>query len=65
MVTVIGGNSRMVRQKDMEHGRVLMDLDTSGNTVMMSITGMEYTDGQVEKYITESGKRINTMDKDI
>jgi hypothetical protein len=32
MVTVIGENSRMVRKKDMEHGRALMEEDTSGNT---------------------------------
>jgi hypothetical protein len=32
MVTVIGGNARMVRKKDMEHLRGLMETDTSGNT---------------------------------
>ncbi len=32
---------------------------------MISISGMEYTDGQVEKYITDSGKRIREMVKDI
>ena len=31
MVTVIGGNSRMVKRKDMEHSRGLMERDTSGN----------------------------------
>jgi hypothetical protein len=31
MVTVIGGNTRMVRRKDMEHSRLLMETDTSGN----------------------------------
>jgi hypothetical protein len=31
MVTVIGGNSRMVTWKDMEHMRGLMETDTSGN----------------------------------
>ncbi len=65
MVTVIGGNSRMVRRKDMEHGWVLMETDTSGNTVMIRLTGMEYADGQVEKYITENTNRVNKMVKDI
>jgi hypothetical protein len=32
VVTVIGGNSRMVMKKDMEHSRGLKDTDTSGNT---------------------------------
>jgi hypothetical protein len=32
---------------------------------MVTITGMEYTDGQVEMYITENGNRIRKMAKDI
>jgi hypothetical protein len=32
---------------------------------MMTITGMEYTDGQVEMYITENGNRVTKMAKDI
>jgi hypothetical protein len=32
MVAVGGGNARMVTGKDMEHGRGLMETDTSGNT---------------------------------
>jgi hypothetical protein len=32
MVPVIGGDSRMVRKKDMEHSSGLMETDTSGNT---------------------------------
>jgi hypothetical protein len=32
MVTVIGGNSRMVTRKDMEHKSGLVEADTSGNT---------------------------------
>ncbi len=41
----------------MEHGRVLVEPDTSGNGVMVRYTGMEYTDWQVEN-ITESRKNI-------
>jgi hypothetical protein len=32
---------------------------------MITSTGMEYTDGQVEMYITESGNRVIMMAKDI
>jgi hypothetical protein len=65
-MAVGGGNSRMIRGKDMEHGkRLLMETDTSGNSVMISNTGMEYTDGLMEMYITESGNKIIEMDKDI
>jgi hypothetical protein len=32
MLKVIGGDTRMVTGKDMEHGRGLMETDTSGNT---------------------------------
>ncbi len=31
MVIVLGGNSRIVRRKDMEYGRVLVETNTSGN----------------------------------
>ena len=55
----------MVNGKDMEHGRVLMETDTSVNTVMISNTGMEYTDGLMDQYITESVNSIIKMDKDI
>ncbi len=65
MVTVTGGNTRMVTGKDMEQGRVLMETDTLGNSVMIRNTGMEYTDGLMEKYITESGNRVTDMGKDI
>jgi hypothetical protein len=65
VVTVIGGITRMVTTKDMEHGRRLMETDTSGNTWMITSTGMEYTDGQVEEYITENGNRVIKMAKDI
>ncbi len=65
MVAVGGGNSRMASNKDMEHTRVLMETDTSGNTVMIRNTGMEYTDGLMGQYITDSGKRVNIMVKDI
>ncbi len=65
MVPAGGGNSRMIKRKDMEHSRVLMETDTSGNTVMMSNTGMEYTDGLMEQYITEMSKRVKEMVKAI
>jgi hypothetical protein len=55
----------MVKGKDMEHGMVLLETDTSGNSVMISSTGMEYTDGLMEKYITENTNRVRKMVKDI
>jgi hypothetical protein len=65
VVTVIGGNTRMVTRKDMEHSRGLMETDTSGNGWMIRFTGMEYTDGLMEEYIMDSGNRIWKMAKDI
>jgi hypothetical protein len=65
MVTLTGGNTRMARGKDMEHGRVLMETDTLGYTLMMSSTAMEYSDGLMEKYIMENGNRIIKKAKDI
>jgi hypothetical protein len=65
LVTVIGGNSRMVTRKDMEKGRGLMETDTSGNTWIITCTGMEYSDGLMEGYITENTNRIIKMAKDI
>ena len=44
----------MVTGKDMEQGSGLVEADTSGNTWMMSNTGMEYTDGLMDQYIMES-----------
>jgi hypothetical protein len=32
---------------------------------MITATGMEYTDGVMEQYITENGNRIRKMAKDI
>jgi hypothetical protein len=42
-----------------------METDTSGNAWMVPDTGMEYTDGLMEEYITENGNRITKMGKDI
>ncbi len=49
----------------MEHSRMLVETDTLGNGVMIRNTGMEYSDGQMEKYITDSGKRETLMGKDM
>jgi hypothetical protein len=42
-----------------------METDSSGNTVMISETGMEYTDGLMDQYITENTNRIINMVKVI
>jgi len=51
MVTVIGGIIRIMRGKDMDHITGLMERDTRGNSSRVSVTGMEYTDSQMEEYI--------------
>ena len=55
----------MVRRKDMQHSRVLLETDTSGKSVMISPTGMEYPDRLMEEYITENTNRVIEMVKDI
>jgi hypothetical protein len=65
MVAVIGENSRMATGKDMEHMSGLMETDTSGRGCRISNTGMEYTDGQMEESIMDSGNRVITMVTDI
>ena len=65
MVTVIGGNTRMARRKDMEHMSGQVEADTSGSTCRVSITGMEYTDGKMEESIMDSGNWIRRMVTDI
>jgi hypothetical protein len=65
MVTSIGGTSRMVRRKDMEHLSGLMETDISGSGCRVTCKGMEYTDGQTEENILDSGKRIIIMVMDI
>ncbi len=49
----------------MEHLSGLMEVDTSGSTFRVSDTGMEYTDGQMEESIMDSGNRITMMVTDI
>ncbi len=65
MVPVIGGNARMATRKDMEHMSGLMEKDTSASTSRVSNTGMEFTDGQMEESIMESGNIIRRMVTDI
>jgi hypothetical protein len=58
MVKLIGGNSRMIREKDMEQMSLLMEADTLGNTCRITDTDMEYTDGQKEKDIKDNINRV-------
>jgi hypothetical protein len=60
MVTVIGGNIRIITEKDMDHSGE-MDRDTRGNSRRVTGTGMEYTDGQKEQYIMGNTNRIRVM----
>ena len=65
METGIGGNSRMVRGKDMEYWRVLGEIYTWGKSYRVTDTGMEYTNIQMEMYTMDSGNKINIMVMDI
>jgi hypothetical protein len=64
-VTLIGGKSRMIRRKDMEHKSGLMETDTLGSGFRMSNTAMEYSDGQMEMYIMDNGNKIILKVMDI
>ena len=61
VVTVIGGNIRMVRKKDMERLSLVMERDTLGNTSRETDMGTEYTGGQMEECIKENSYRIKAM----
>ena len=65
MVALIGGNTRIITVKDMEHMSMLMETDTLGSGCRMSNTGMEYSDGQVEMYIKDNGNKIILKVMDI
>jgi hypothetical protein len=64
MATFIGGNSRMAREKDMEHMSGLVEADTSGNACRVKNTAMEYKDGQMEQYTMDNGNKIIKMAMD-
>ena len=54
VATVIGGNGRMARRKDMEQRSGLVETDTSGNGCRVTCTGMEYSDGLMEEYTMDN-----------
>ncbi len=58
MATLIGGNTRMVKRKVMQHMSILMERDTLGNTYRISVMGMEYSDGQVDLYIKDKENKV-------
>jgi hypothetical protein len=58
LVAVIGGNSRIIRMKDMEYKSGLVETDTSGSGCRVTCKGMEYTDGMMEEYIMEKERRV-------
>jgi hypothetical protein len=61
VVTVIGGNIRIMRGKDMERMSLLMEANTLGNSSRITDKGTEYTDGQMEEWIKENTNRMNKM----
>jgi hypothetical protein len=58
MVRVIGEKSRIIRMKDMVHIWLLVDRNTSANLFKIKDTGMEYTDGPMERYIMDNTTRV-------
>ena len=64
VATVIGGNTRIIRTKDMEYLSMLMERDTSGNGCRVSNTAMEYSDITVEEYTMDNGNKIRKMAMD-
>ncbi len=58
VVALIGGNTRMVTRKDMEHMSGQIKRDTLGSGCRVTCTGMEYSDGQVEVYIKDNTNKI-------
>jgi hypothetical protein len=65
VVKLIGGNTRMVRGKDMEHVSGLMEGDTLGSGCRMQSTGMEYPEGHMEVYIKDNKNKIKEKVMDI
>ncbi len=65
MVTFIGGNTRIISRKDMEHMIGLVERDTLGSRCLMSHKVMEYSHGQVELYIKDNGNKIRKKVMDI
>ena len=65
VATLIGGNTRIVREKDMEHMSGLMETDTLGSTCRMSNTAMEYSHGQMELYIKDKTNKVKEKVMDI
>jgi hypothetical protein len=61
MVTVIGGNIRIITEKDMDHFTGQVERDTRGNTSRVRVTGMEYADTQMEQYIMGKTNREREM----
>ncbi len=59
IMALIGGKERIIRGKDMEHLRGLVETDTLGSTCRMSNMGMEYSDGQMELYTEDNGNKIS------
>ena len=57
-MAVIGDITRMERWKDMEYIIIIVEKNTWGNTCKVTYTGMEYTDGQLQKYIMGYRNRI-------
>ena len=65
MVQHIGDNTRIIRRKDMEHLSILVETYTLGSGCRVACTGMEYLDGQMERYIKDNANKIKEKAMDI
>jgi hypothetical protein len=65
MATLIGGNTRMATRKVMQHISILVEADTSVSGCRVTSTGMEYSDGQMERFIKDNSNKIKEMVMDI
>lgn len=65
MVVLIGVNSKMEKAMVMEHGRAQTVTSTLVSTRIITCTGMEFTHGEQEIYITDTGNKETETAKDI
>jgi hypothetical protein len=65
MVVLIGVNSKMEKAMVMELGRAQTVTSTLVSTRIITCTGMEFTHGEQEIYITDTGSKETETAKDI
>lgn len=64
MAEFIGETTRIIREKDMEQSCIIIERPTRVNSWRVNQMVMEYTHGQMEKYIKDYLKRAKLKAKD-